>query len=128
MDKKIEIYVYGIGNDILGSCSSKKDGCCRNCKGSSCGDCHSSTRCFQAFENLDSFLKASDVHDKISLNFIEVDSKAMIEHEEIREIIKEGYSLPVIIIDDIVRYYGGISNKLVYSDVVELIEYYEENK
>jgi len=128
MDKIIKVEVYGIGEELLGSCCSNKKESHSNCSGGCSGSCQTSKSCLQAFEDLKKFLEDSDIKDNVSIKFIEMDSKALREHEEIRELIKRGFDLPVIIIDGIVRYYGGISTKLVCKDVEELLEYYSKNK
>lgn len=125
MDKIIKVDVYGIGEDILGSCCNENKEAKSNCSGGGCNNsCQSSKKCSQAFDDLKSFLMASEVKGNISLNYTEMDSKALIEQEEIRELIKRGFELPVTVIDGIVRYYGGLSGSLVYKDVKELVEYY----
>lgn len=129
MEKIIKVDVYGIGVDILGSCCDKNKESNSACSGGGCNHgCQPSKKCFQAYEDLKSFLKESEICDNVSLNYIEMDSKAFAKHEEIEELIKRGFELPVTVIDGIVRYYGGISGNLVYKDVKELLEYYEENK
>lgn len=123
MDKIIEVKIFGNGNEQMGSCCSKTKGC-------SCGskDCGASNTCLQAYKNLESYFNDSKLKENISLNFIEAEGQEIIQNEELRELLKQGYSLPIIMIDDIVRYYGGISNTLVYKDVEELMEYYSKNK
>ena len=129
MDKIIKVDIYGIGEAILGSCCNKNNESKSNCSGGGCNNsCQSSKKCNQAYEDLNSFLKNSEVKENVSLNYIEMDSKGLAEYEEIEELIKRGFELPVTVIDGIVRYYGGISANLVYKDVKELLEYYGENK
>ncbi|MGE5628990.1 MAG: hypothetical protein ACM3X7_12935 [Solirubrobacterales bacterium] len=126
MDKIIEIKIYGNGNEQMGSCCSKTKGCSGDCGCN--GGCSDSKTCIQAYNNLKSYFDASELKNNISLKFIEAEWEEMLENEELRELLKQGYSLPIIVIDGIVRYYGGISNTLVYKDVEELLEYYPKNK
>lgn len=116
MNEKINVKIFGNINEILGSCSKK--GCSGSCTCNS--GCSQDKTCKKAYDNLKLFLEQSDVKDKFILEFIEVDSKAILNYEELREYIKEGYTTPYIIIDGVFRYYGGISNNLVYNDIKEL--------
>lgn len=134
MKNKIKVVIYGNIQSILGTdggCGhSTKDGCggC-NSKKSDGGDssCHKcgdkgNKSVGDMFLDLDNFLKASDVKNMVELEFIELDKNKIGGNEEIEDIIHRGFDAPIIVIDEIVRYYGGISNLLIYNDIKELLE------
>lgn len=119
MERKILVQVYGNKDEMFGTCCSKNK---ENSKcGGGCSGCSSSQTCLKAFNNLEKYLADSDVKDNVELRFTEVDSKELIANEELRELLKQEYTLPFIIVDGIFRYYGGISNQLVYKDVKDLL-------
>jgi hypothetical protein len=130
MDKIIEVNIYGIGEFVIETCCSKTDkdkGKAAAC-GGGCSGCQTSKKTIEAFTELDQYLRMKGIGDDVSLNFIEADEEGMLSHEELRELMKQGFTLPIIIIDEIPRYYGGISKDLIYKDILELREYYGQKK
>lgn len=118
--KKIVVQVYGIKDSVINS------GCDKKIK-ASCG--HGCTNCTSkkdqtatmgtAFKEVSAYLNNSAIGDKISLEFIEVNENY--RNEQIEDLIERGFNLPITVIDGIVRYYGGISGKLIFNDVKELL-------
>lgn len=128
MAKKIEVNIYGTGEETIDTCCSKVDKGCGGCSTGSCSGCQTSKKTIEAFAELGEFLRIKGVAGDVDLNFIEADEEGMMGHEELRELLKQGFTLPIIIIDDVPRYYGGISKDLVYNDIAELKEYYGQKK
>ena len=133
MENKIKVFIYGNKLSILGKdggcghsnrdgdsgCNSKtKDGC-----GSGCIKCGSKEKksVGDMFLELENFIGATEVKGRVELEFIELDKLNIGENEEIEDIINRGFESPIVVIDGIVRYYGGISNLLVYNDIKELL-------
>jgi len=132
MDKIIEVNIYGIGEYVIETCCSKTDkdkdnGKVSGCSGG-CSGCQTSKKTIEAFTELDQYLRMKGIGEDVSLNFIEADNEGMLSHEELRELMKQGFTLPIIVIDEIPRYYGGISKDLIYKDIIELKEYYGQKK
>ncbi|HEY5575657.1 MAG TPA: hypothetical protein VIK34_02950 [Clostridiaceae bacterium] len=132
IDKIIEVNIYGIGEYVIETCCSKTDkdknnGNVSGCSGG-CSGCQTSKKTIEAFTELDQYLRMKGIGDNVSLNFIEADNEGMLSHEELRELMKQGFTLPIIVIDEIPRYYGGISKDLIYKDIIELKEYYGQKK
>lgn len=123
MGKKIEVIIYGIGEETIDTCCSKVEKGCGGCTG-----CQTSKKTIEAFSELGEYLSMKGAADDVELSFIEADEEGMMAHEELRELLRQGFTLPIIIIDDVPRYYGGISKDLVYKDVAELKEYYSPKK
>lgn len=143
MNKKIKVQVFGIKEQVINSgcgCGSGKNkSCCgksKDSQGSCKGGCNRSERCCSssigklsktvgdAFEELETFINGSDVKNNTELEFIDLD-KINLEEEKffrIKEIINRGFEPPITVVDDIIRYYGGISNTFVYKDIKELLE------
>lgn len=139
MDSKIKVKIFGIGNEALPSgccCSGKKNNGCSGCRNrkNSCNSCNNEVNnsCSNhiiktlndAYNDLESFINVSDIKDNTELEFIDLD-KIDIKDEEygrVKDIIDKGFNPPITVIDNIIRYYAGISNTLIYKDVKELLE------
>jgi hypothetical protein len=144
MKDRIKVNIYGYWDEVLGSkgdskgcggCSSKEGGCggCGTKKQgielvdsekSSCGDCGSKElkTTGQYYLDLVSFVKGSPVKDKVDIEFFYLDKINILDYDSIRTLDEFGYEAPYVVIDDIVRYYGGISERLIYGDILELVE------
>ncbi len=135
MSDKIKVQIFGVKYKEISSgcgCSNKKSGCdsCKS-KKESCDGCGSSGGCGknsgntvgQAYDKLKKFIEESDVNNKTELEFIDLDQINIKEkYPKIKETIDKGFEPPITVIDDIIRYYGGISESLVYKDIKELLE------
>lgn len=117
---KIAVKVYGIKDNVMNSGCDKRSH--RSC-GHGCANCSSaksqSITMGDAFKEVSGYLNHSSIGDKISLEFIEVNENY--RNEQIEDLIDRGFTLPITVIDGIVRYYGGISGKLIFNDVKELL-------
>lgn len=129
MNRKIEVNIYGVGEDVMETCCSKvgKDGGSGSGKcGGGCSGCPTSKKTSEAFVELGQYLEMKGASEGVTMNFIEADEEGMLGHEELRELMKQGFTLPITVIDEVPRYYGGISKDLILKDIIELKEYYEQ--
>jgi hypothetical protein len=124
--KKIEVNIFGNGEEKIDTCCSKVEKGCGGCSTGSCTGCQTSKSTIEAFSELAEYLSIKGVAGDVELSFIEADEEGLMGHEELRELLKQGFTLPIIIIDEVPRYFGGISKELVYKDVAELKEYYSQ--
>jgi hypothetical protein len=144
MIDKIKVQIYGYWEKTLGGdntskgcggCSSKEGGCvgCNatsqgivldNHEKASCGGCGSKElkTTGQYYLELMNFIKGSPMKDKVDIEFLPLDKINILDHENIRTLDEFGYEAPFVVIDDIVRYYGGISERLIYGDILELAQ------
>ena len=67
------------------------------------------------------YIKNSDIKDKVKLEFYDLKKVSVLDHDHIRILTEMDYEPPFVVIDGIVRYYGGISGHLIYKDAKELI-------
>jgi hypothetical protein len=131
MNRKIEVNIYGVGEDVMETCCSKtdkdkgKDSGSSKC-GGGCSGCPTSKKTLEAFVELGQYLDIKGASEGVTMNFIEADEEGMLGHEELRELMKQGFTLPITVIDEVPRYYGGISKDLILKDILELKEYYEQ--
>lgn len=139
MNNIIKVQIFGVKEQPISSgcgCNNKGNGCsgCSS-KKSSCSGCSSAKNSHSGckintsktvgdlYNELKKFIEESDVKDQTIVEFIDLDkTKLEGEFERIKDIINRGFEPPITVIDDIIRYYGGISNSLVYKDIKELLE------
>lgn len=138
MIDKIRVQIFGMKyKELSGGCGcshgkSSCEGCGsggdKNCKGcnSSCkknSESDSIKTVGDVYEELKEFIASSDVKNKVQLEFIDLDKVSINEqYDRVGETIDKGFEPPITVIDNIIRYYGGISKDLVYKDVKELLE------
>lgn len=125
MDKKIKVQIFGIEDEVIGSCESSSKGCsnCKSCGGHGCDEKGSTQgkNLWQAYEDTEKFIKYSDVGKDVIMEFIDIKRDSVENYENIEKLLLEGYNIPITIIDGIARYYGGISKELIYKDIKELL-------
>jgi hypothetical protein len=144
MYEKVKVQVFGIEDQIINlecGCSREKDqGCCKSgdkkdfCKEAE-GNCSNKGCCAnnrggfsktvgESYGELKKFINASDISNNVEFEFIDLricnteDDKFI----RIKELLEKGFDPPITVIDNIIRYYGGISNTFVYKDIKELLE------
>lgn len=135
MNDKIKVQIFSVKyKELSGGCGcSHKKSSCKGCgEENNCKSCSTGcTKNFEktaktvedAYEKLEKFIKSSDVNNKVQLEFIDLEKINIKEqYKRVWETIDKGFDPPITVIDNIIRYYGGISNDLVYKDVKELLE------
>ncbi len=136
MKDKIKILIYGNKLSLIatgGNCGhSEKDcGNCSSCnkEGSSgcsgCGDKEKDNKIKNwgdAFLDLENYFKVNDLKDSVEIEFIELEAGKIGANQDIEEVIERGFEPPITVIDGIIRYFGAISNVLIYNDVKELLQ------
>lgn len=146
MNKTIKVKIYGSKEQVINSgcgCGNKKNGCCSSSKEDKKGCCSGEGGCNNkgnkccakneinmsktigdAYKELREYINSSDVKNNTELKFIDIDTIDPQDDEllRIKELISSGFEPPITVVDDIIRYYGGISNIYIYKDIKELIE------
>ncbi|AYD40093.1 hypothetical protein D4Z93_06005 [Clostridium fermenticellae] len=120
--KKIDLNSGGCGGYKSSRCSScENDNCC-GCRGRN--DLKSINTIADMYGALETFIRKSDVCNNVKLEFIDISKCNNFGHTypRIKELIDKGYEDPFTVIDGVIRYYGSISNILIYKDILELIE------
>lgn len=128
MGSKIKINIYGNKDAIITGdrCNNKHSACSGKCEGckSTNGSKTIQVKTLDLYYNLVNFLTINNMKENVDIHFIELDTSTPVNEESIKieDTIKKGFEPPITVIDGIVRYYAGISNVLVYKDVLELIK------
>lgn len=104
-------------------------GCCKDkgssCSGDNCADCGGCPKNSEGefFTEFKTSIKNSDVGNYVEFKFHNIEKADNIE-SNIKDLIAKGYKLPIVFIDGIARYSGGLRASLVYQDIKELLEDY----
>lgn len=134
MDTKIKIQIFGYRDEVISSACKNhghrnNDGC-HGCgsgdrDAESCGSCNNNDKVKNINDILKELLKSiedSDIKDSTELEFVDLEKNSSYDYENIEGLLEQGFTTPIVVIDGVIRYYGGISFKLIYSDVKELID------
>ncbi|HZK84344.1 MAG TPA: hypothetical protein VFC58_06630 [Desulfosporosinus sp.] len=103
----VQVDVFGISEEApTGSCSC----------GGACGSAAEKTMGVM-YEELVQFCQESDLAAIVNLQFIDVFEDDLKAYETPHTMFKNGFALPLVAINGIVRFYGGISNSKIYDKV-----------
>ncbi|MCO5386933.1 MAG: hypothetical protein M0T74_07085 [Desulfitobacterium hafniense] len=103
----IRVDVFGIREEApSGSCSC----------GGACGSVPEKTM-GEMYEDLLRFLQESDLGSNIQLKFIDVFEDDLKGYDTPHTMFKNGFALPLVAVNGVVRFYGGISNSRIYDEV-----------
>lgn len=146
MGEIIKVKIYGIKGQSISSgcgCGDRKNSCCssseknkKSCCSSEGGCASKRNKCCagnvlnisktvgDAYKELKEFINNSDVKNNTELEFIDIEKVNLQEEQflKINELINKGFEPPITVVDNIIRYYGGIPNIYIYNDIKELIE------
>jgi hypothetical protein len=75
----------------------------------------------QMYNSLVKYLMSSDIGRSVEINFIDVTDGRIREYPYALSILLKGYAIPLVAIDGIVRYYGGINYEEIYNEVRKLL-------
>ncbi|MFZ5973908.1 MAG: hypothetical protein ACOYU3_00675 [Bacillota bacterium] len=112
MNEKIKVEVFGIRDQAASSgCGG---GCC------DCGsDCGPQATMGEMFEQLQDFIEASDMKDRVELAFIDVINDDMDGYADVNMAMERGFMIPLTAIDGKLRFHRGISNEMIYEAITE---------
>jgi hypothetical protein len=105
MSEKIVVEVFGIKDQSSGGSSD-----C-GCAGGCCGPSKTMGKMYDEFV---SFLSRSNLRQRIDIKFVDVLMDDMDRYDYAMEGMSHGYALPLTAINGNVKFYGGISHKMIY--------------
>lgn len=108
MVEKIKVKVFGIKDQSTG-------GAC-NCSGG-CGPTKTMGETYEEFVN---FLNNTRLRNRIDIEFIDILMDNMDEYESVLDAMNKGYGLPLTTINGNIKFYGGISNKMIFNSLSKL--------
>lgn len=103
-----------------GGCGSCSSGCSTG--GGGCCSSKPSKPISELIEDLKNSVKNSDISSFTQIEYIDLDKLSSYDYENIDYLIEQGFNPPLVAIDGVVRFYGGISFKAIYEDIVELLK------
>lgn len=110
MEKKVKVEIFGIpGEPARGGCSCS-------------GACGPSLTIGEQYKGLEEFFEKSDLSDKIELNFIDISSHDPGTNKDVNKLLDSGYALPIICFDNNPRFYGGMSEFMIYEEIKKILE------
>lgn len=104
MQDKVNVLVFGIKDQSV-SC-----GCS--------GDCGPSKTMGDTYEEFVRFLSGSRQSNRIDINFVDILMDNMEDYGYVIKAMEQGYGLPITAINGKVRFYGGISGKMIYRAIM----------
>jgi hypothetical protein len=105
MSERIIVEVFGIKDQPSGGNSD-----C-GCSGGCCGLSKTMGKMYDEFV---SFLSRSNLRQRIDIKFVDVLMDDMDKYEYAMDGMNHGYALPLTAINGEVKFYGGISHKMIY--------------
>lgn len=109
MEEKIKVIVFGIKDQSTG-------GDC-NCSGG-CGPVKTMGEAYEEFVN---YLYNTKLRNHIDIEFIDILMDNMDEHDSVLDAMNKGYGLPLTTINGNIKFYGGISNKMIFNSLRKLV-------
>lgn len=130
MDNEIVlIEVFGISGER--ECVHENGGSCTGCSGcnssSSCkghSSCEGNKNMFLMYEELIEYMKNTNLSSKVEIEFIDVNEAKIDKYDYLEEAFKKKFILPIVAINEVVKFYGGVPNKLIYKEVEKELRSY----
>ena len=116
MDEKVGVEIFG---------TSKGSSSCTGCCGGGCGKCcgKASQDIKSTYCELQKYIESTDICDKVDIKFFDVNNMDDIKSfSEVKKAVDEGYGFPFVLINGKLRFYGGISGKVLYYGIKEALK------
>jgi disulfide oxidoreductase YuzD len=107
MSEKIKVEIYGIKDQSSGGCSCS-------------GGCGPTKTMGELYKDFLSFLSKTRLKDRIDIRFIDILMDDMDKYQTVLNAMEKGYGLPLTTINDEIKFYGGINNKMIYDGIRKL--------
>lgn len=123
MDNEIVlIEVFGLNRER--ECVHENGGSCSGCNGcessSSCSghsSCEGNKNMFLMYKELVDYMENTDLKNKVEIEFVNTDAIDIDKYDYLQEAFKKKFMLPIVAINETVRFYGGVPNKLIYKEI-----------
>ncbi|HWQ40875.1 MAG TPA: hypothetical protein VN456_02430 [Desulfosporosinus sp.] len=100
--------------DVFGIREEAPNGAC-SC-GGTCGSGTEKTM-GEIYDGLVQFCQENDLGEKVRLQFIDLFEDDLTDYDTPHAMFKNGFALPLVAINGVVRFYGGISNSKIFDEV-----------
>jgi len=103
----VQVNVFGIREEApAGACSC--GGACASTAEKTMGE---------MYEELDQFFLESDLATEVRLQFIDLFEDDLKGYDSAHTMFKNGFAIPLVAVNGVVRFYGGISHSKIYEEV-----------
>lgn len=72
---------------------------------------------WQMYNSLVKYIRSSSIKDNVKIKFIDVISDDIGVYPAVYEILRKGYAIPIVTINGIAKFYGGIPYEAIYSEI-----------
>lgn len=72
------------------------------------------------YRSLVKYLESSDIKDRVGLRFIDVTRDRIEDYPQALNLLKRKYAIPLVGINGIILWYGGIPYEMVYKEARKL--------
>ena len=107
----VKVEIYG----IIDGYSSKDGGC-----GSPIG-CNINLTIGEQIKKLQALVKEIRLLDKAKITFISLDDKVSMKNRKVQKMLKDGFSMPFVFINDQLRFFGAIPEKAIVEEVINIV-------
>lgn len=109
--EKVKITVFGIRDEApAGTCSC----------GGACGS-GGDKAMGEMFAEMVAYLRENGLGDRAEAQFVDVLEDDLSQYGTAQVMFRNGFSLPLVDINGVVRFYGGISNAMVYQEAAKFL-------
>lgn len=72
---------------------------------------------WQMYNSLVKYINSSNIKSKVKLKFIDVIDDEIEDYPEALNILRRGYSIPLVMINGIAKFHGGIPYEAIYNEI-----------
>ncbi|KHD35476.1 hypothetical protein NL50_13310 [Clostridium acetobutylicum] len=103
-------------NSSCSSCSgcSSQGSCEGGCSSGGCGNSESMYNQYEAFKE---YIAKTDVAANVEVQFIDVSEIDINKYKYVEGAIGKKYMLPVVAINEFIRFHGGMKDRLIYNAI-----------
>lgn len=75
---------------------------------------------WEMYSSLVKYIWSGDIKDGVEIKFIDVINDDIDKYPGILDILRKGYVIPLVAINRVVKFYGGIPYEAVYKEVEKI--------
>lgn len=122
----ILVEVFGVKEEVsCGGCLSKSENsscsncntCTKTCSGGGSSGCGNNKSMYDLYKDFKKYIEKTDVGQSVEVQFIDVKTMDAEQYEYVKKATEKKYMLPVIAINEYIRFYGGMKDKLIYDAI-----------
>jgi hypothetical protein len=76
---------------------------------------------YDGYKELADYIESTDIKDNVKLKFVDIFSEDIKKYTAVYDVLKMGYSLPIVTLNGKARFAGGIVFEKLYDEVKKLL-------